>query len=68
MKAFVFDCRGRDVPPVMVVHAKCFEVAKREAVHRFERTWPRKEFKGACIDVSRAEIEPAEKYFDIGEG
>lgn len=65
MKAFVFKCRGVGVPPVMVVHAKCFDVAQREAVHRFEKTWPKDEFTGAWIDASTAEIEPAEKYFMI---
>lgn len=64
MKAFVFQCKGRDVPPVMVVHAKCFEVAQREAVHRFEKNWPDDEFPCARIDASRADVEPAEKYFD----
>ena len=63
MKAFVFQCRGRGVPPIMVVHARCFEIAQREAIHRFEKLWPADEFKGARIDVSRADIEPAEKYF-----
>ena len=63
MKAFVFQCRGRDVPPVMVVHAKGFEIAQREAVHRFEKLWPADQFKDARIDASRADIEPADKYF-----
>lgn len=65
MKAFVFKCSGRGVPRIMVIHAKCFAVAQREAVHRFERTWPRERFKGAWIDVSRADVEPAEKYYQI---
>lgn len=63
-KAFVFKCRGKGVPPVMVVHARCFAIAQREAAHRFERTWPDDEFDGAFIDVSTAKIEPDEKYFD----
>ena len=63
MKAFVFQCKGQGVPPVMVVHAKCFEIAQREAVHRFEKTWSDDEFEGADIDISRADIEPAEKYY-----
>ena len=64
MKAFVFQCKGHGVAPVMVVHAKCFEIAQREVVHRFEKTWPADVFEGAYIDASRADIEPAEKYFD----
>ena len=65
MKSFVFRCRGVGVPPVMVVHAKCFEIAQREALHRFEKTWPQDQHIGAEIDASTAEIEPAEKYFQI---
>ena len=38
-RVWVFDCHGRDVPPVMVVHARCLEIAVREARHRFERIW-----------------------------
>lgn len=64
-KAFVFKCRGKGVAPNMVVYARCFEIAQREAVHRFAKTWPENEFEGAFIDVSAAEIEPAEKYFEI---
>lgn len=62
-KAFVFKCRGVGVAPIMVVHAKCFEIAQREAIHRFEKTWPTSEFKGAAIDASQAEIDPDEKYY-----
>jgi len=65
VRAFVFNCRGKGVAPIFVVHAKCFDIAQREALHRFKRTWPEDEHKGAEIDISRADVEPADKYFRI---
>lgn len=64
-RVWVFDCRGRDVPPVMVVHARCLEIAVREANHRFEKIWPRKEFPGAWVDLSSGREEEDRGYLFV---
>lgn len=64
MKAFVFDCRGVGVAPIFVVHAKCLDIAVREARHRFQKVWgDDDEHPGALIDLSSAREEPAENYW-----
>ena len=64
-KVFVFDCKGRDVPPVMIVYARCLEVAVREARHRFEKTWPVEEFPGAQVNLASGREEADRDYFQV---
>lgn len=64
-KVFAFDCKGRGVPPVMIVHARCLEIAKREARHRFEKTWPVDEFPGAHVNLASGREEEDRGYFEV---
>lgn len=64
-KVFVFDCEGRGVPPVMVIHARGLEIAKREARHRFERHWPEDEYPNAYVDLLSGREEEDRGYFMI---
>ena len=64
-RAFVFDCKGRDVPPVLVVHARCLEIAVREARHRFTKNWPDEEFPDARVDLESGREDRERNYFQV---
>ena len=64
-RVWVFDCYGRDIPPTMIVRAKCLEVAVREARHRFKKTWPAREFPRARIDLHSGREEEDRGYMFV---